>query len=112
MQRDLASLMDITLAIQEASNFVSGMTWEQFASDPKTQAAVLYTLTVVGEAARRVSPAFRARHSQLPWPDMIGLRNRLVHEYDKIRLNVVWETLQTDLPKLLDAIQSVIDQEG
>jgi uncharacterized protein with HEPN domain len=110
MQRDEACLIDIAQAIQEALDYVRGMTLEQFAADRKTQAAVMYALTVVGEAARRASPAFRVKYAQLPWPDMIGLRNRLVHEYDKIKLKVVWETLQRDLPALLAAIQPVLPQ--
>jgi uncharacterized protein with HEPN domain len=112
MQRDPASLIDVATAIQEALDYVRDMTWDQFAADRKTQAAVMYALTVVGEAARRVSPAFRTRHSQLPWPDMISLRNRLVHEYDKIKLKVVWETLLDDLPSLLAEIQPILSQEG
>lgn len=111
MSRDLGYLVDIGLAIQEALEFVEGITWEAFTTDRKTQAAVMHELTIIGEAARRVSADFRTHHDELPWPDMIGVRNRIVHEYDHIKLDILWDTLKTDLPSLLKQIEPLIENE-
>ena len=111
MPRDLAYLLDIALAIREAIEFVEGITREEFETDRMIQMAVMHELTIIGEAARRTSDAFRSQHEHLPWSDMIGMRNRIVHEYDQIQLDILWDTLHTDLPCLLQQIEPVIENE-
>ena len=65
-------------------------------------------LEVLGEAARRVSAATRADLPGLPWRQMIGMRNRMIHEYDRVDLAVVWETVVRDLPPLITALEGVV----
>jgi len=91
--------------------FSAGLERGRFESDRKTQAAVLYELTVLGEAARRVSPEFQASHEEIRWREIKGLRNRLVHEYDRVDLDQLWRVLQKDAPDLIAKLEPLIPSE-
>ena len=99
-------------AIADAQSFVDGMAQADFMQDKRTQQAVVMSLIVLGEAATKVMDqhaAFAAEHSQIPWRNMRGMRNRIAHGYFDINLEVVWDTVQTALPALksqLDALPS------
>lgn len=86
-----------------AGVFVEGMSFEDFLADKRTQQAVLMNLIIVGEAATRLmssEPAFVAGHPGVPWTGMKGMRNRVAHGYFEINLQMVWDTVQDELPKL------------
>ncbi len=86
-----------------AGDFVDGMAFEDFLADKRTQQAVLMNLIIIGEAATRlisVEPLFVACHPGVPWTGMKGMRNRVVHGYFEINLQMVWETVRDELPKL------------
>lgn len=105
MSRDDANVLDILNAARKALSFVSGMERGAFEQDEKTHAAVLYQLTILGEATKRVSEPFKQQHPEVPWREMSGTRDRVVHEYDRVSLDKVWEVLQDDLPALVAALQ-------
>jgi uncharacterized protein with HEPN domain len=111
MRRDEASLFDIADAIRLALEFLQGLDRAAFNKDLKTQAAVMREITIIGEAARRISVPFRTRHPLLPWPRMVGIRNRLIHEYDQVDLDEVWKVLTDDLPPLLRQIESLLPRQ-
>jgi uncharacterized protein with HEPN domain len=93
----------LILAIDRAMAYVSGMSVEAFRADTRTQDAVIRSIEIIGEAAhrvRRMDPAFAATHADIPWEQMYGMRNRIVHDYFEIDLDVVWQTVITDLPAL------------
>ncbi len=100
---------DIEAEIAIAVQFVDGFTYETFESDRKTWYAVIRALLVIGEAAKRVSPTDHDREPSIPWRLMTGMRDRLVHDYDRVLLNVVWSTVRDDLPQLLPAIRQLRD---
>lgn len=80
------------------------MSRDEFLRDRRTQQAVIMSLIVIGEAATRIMdrhPEFAERHSQVPWRNMRGMRNRIAHGYFDINLDVVWDTVMTALPDLL-----------
>jgi len=79
MRRDAAYLLDILIAAQEARQFTTDVTWEQFRKSRLHQNAVIKALETIGEAAGRVSSETRVAYPGLPWPEMVGMRNRLVH---------------------------------
>jgi uncharacterized protein with HEPN domain len=108
MRRDEASLLDIAIAIRRIQNFVSDRDKEALFNDTLLQSSILYQFTVIGEAVRRISTDFRLQYSQIPWPMMIGMRNKLVHEYDDIDLFEVWNTIQQDLPILISQIEAIL----
>lgn len=65
-------------------------------------------IEIVGEAARRLTREFQVEHSTVPWSDIIGMRHKLVHDYDRIELDVVWETLTVDLPALVAYVEPLV----
>jgi uncharacterized protein with HEPN domain len=111
MRRDDAYLLDILLAARRARSFVEGFTWDEFAQSDLVQSAVLVPLEIIGEAARRVSAETQRAHSEIPWAEMIGMRNRLIHEYFQVDLARVWETVQDDLPGLIALIEPLVPRE-
>ena len=72
------------------------------------QDSVIRRIEIIGEAARRVSPVMRERYPQIPWSEMVSMRNRMIHEYDDIDLPIVWNTVQQDLPALLRLIEPLV----
>ena len=94
----------IRQAATEACGFTQSLSKQEFCADKRTQNAVVMSLIVIGEAAIQVMdnyPKFAAQHTQVPWRSMRGMRNRIAHGYFDINLDVVWDTVQTALPKLL-----------
>ncbi len=86
MGRDEVSAGDMLIAAQRIQVFIAGMTEDAFMMNDLVQSAVLHQVAILGEAAKRVSVEFRARHPQVAWAALAGLRNRIVHEYDDISL--------------------------
>jgi uncharacterized protein with HEPN domain len=107
MRRDDAYLLDILDAARLALQYVSGTTLQDFLVDVKSQDAVIRRFIVIGEAARRISPEVRDRYSQLPWTEMVSMRNLVVHEYDDIDLPILWDTATRDLPKLIVILEEI-----
>ena len=114
MQRDKAYLLDILIAARKALQFLEGMTWEAFVKSELHQNAIMRPLEIIGEAAGRVSQGTRDAHPEIPWEQMIGMRNRLIHEYFRVNLTTVWKTVQNDLPSLIEMVEPLIppDDEG
>jgi uncharacterized protein with HEPN domain len=103
--RDDIVLKDILNAAQLVAAFVEGFEKDVFMDDWKTRSAVLYQLTVVGEAVKRLSAEFRLAHAQVPWALIAGMRDHLIHAYDLVDWDEVWETVIRDVPGLLQEIE-------
>lgn len=108
MSRDQQSIQDIWNAAQEILSFTLEMSYEELASDRRTQAAVLYEIVIMGEAANRLSPEFRSNHPEIPWKDIIGMRNILAHQYEKVDTEVVWDAVRQDIPEIIVLLQPCI----
>ena len=109
MTRDAAAcLADMLDYARDAQAFVAGMTAETFAADRKTQFAVLRALEVIGEAARRVPADVQARYPDIPWRQIIGMRNVIAHDYLGIRLSRVFETATEFIPGIIDCLPAII----
>lgn len=100
MRRDEQRLDDILEALDWIGKAIAGRTETDFLADEILCYAVAQKLTVIGEAVTRLSPEIRARHSSVPWSDIVGLRNILVHEYFGIYWPLVWQTAVDDAPVL------------
>lgn len=99
-------------AALEARSFVEGLAKETFVSDRRTQQAVVMSLVIVGEAATKVMdgfPGFVLAHPEVPWRGIRGMRNRMAHGYFEINFEVVWDTVQTALPALLNTWPAVLE---
>ena len=100
-KRDVALLLeDILAAIGKIERYTAGIGREAFLGDEKTIDAVVRNLEIIGEAARQVPGDFAAAHPQVPWARIAGLRNRIVHDYFGLDLEIIWQILQVDLPQL------------
>ena len=107
-RRDAALLLDMLLAAEDAQSFVAGMDEAAFLASALHQSAVVRQITIIGEAANRVSRAFQAAHPAIAWSNIIGMRHRLVHGYDEVRLDQVWAVVQTHLPALAATLRPLI----
>jgi uncharacterized protein with HEPN domain len=105
-----ASLLDIVAYALRVSRYVDGLTRDDFVSDVGVQDQVIRCLSVIGEAARRTSAETRDRFPAVPWTQMIGMRNRLSHEYDGIDLEAVWLTATVDVPEIARLLGSGRDR--
>ncbi|ODT88403.1 HepT-like ribonuclease domain-containing protein [Phenylobacterium sp. SCN 70-31] len=106
--RDRALVLDMILAAEDALGFVAGFDVKTFAGSKLHQnAATIRSIEVVGEAAGRLSPECRQAHDDVQWSEIIGMRHRLIHGYDKVSLDLVWQVLQEDLPDLLQALRRI-----
>ncbi len=103
-------LDDIRLAASKALEFVTGTDYEHFVRDDKTVYAVVRALEVLGEATKRIPTEIRDRFPEIPWRSMAGIRDKLIHDYVSVNLEVVWRTVTEDLPPLLPQIERVIDE--
>jgi uncharacterized protein with HEPN domain len=110
MKRDPDTLADILFAARMIESFVGGLDEAAFLQDSKTQYAVYAQIIIMGEAARRLSDEFRQQHATLPWQEMIGMRNRIVHGYDEIDWQIVWHTTQSNIPDLISKITAIVPQ--
>ncbi len=95
----------------EAISFIEGYSRGDLESDRRSVLALVKAIEIIGEAANRISKDCQNRHSQMPWADIIGMRNRLVHAYFDIDLDIVWQVATHDLPLLLTEIESIIASE-
>ena len=111
MERDLGFLLDILHEARTALEFAKGMTYAGFEKDTKLQYAVIRAVEIMGEAASRVSPEFRESHPELPWREMIGMRNKMIHDYEEISLPVVWEVVERDIPELIHLLEPLVPPE-
>lgn len=108
MSRDLAYLLDILDAARLVQQFAQGVSRSDLARDTLRQYAILHAIQIIGEAARRISDEFRETHLEIPWMKIIGMRNRLVHKYDDVDLDVVWHVIQREIPELITMIEPLV----
>ena len=111
MSRDDAYLLDIDKAARLIIQFTRDKDRPAFLVDMMTQSAVLHQLRVLGEAVKRLSADFRAGHTQIPWKEIAGMRDRLIHGYDRVDLKEVWRVAQGDVPELVAMIEPLLPNE-
>lgn len=102
-------LQDMLTEIAVVEKTVSGLTYETFSQDQQALRVVLYSLAVIGEAVTSSIDALESADSKLPWQQIRGMRNMVIHEYFQLDLEIVWETTQIDLPVLKNALQKILN---
>lgn len=105
--RDESYLLDILRACQLIQSFVEDMDRSEFDDDLKTQSAVIRQFEILGEATKRLSDELRASTPDIPWRQMAGMRDVLIHAYDHINLDQVWYATLTSIPDLISKIESL-----
>ena len=108
---DAAYLLDMLVATRDAVNLADGLAYDSYLGDRRHQLAILKAVEIVGEAASRVSAETRELHPDIPWREIVGMRNRLVHAYFDIDLQVVWDPVQDDLPDLISRLEPLLPPE-
>jgi uncharacterized protein with HEPN domain len=107
MRDDRERLHDIREAIERIEKYAARGR-EEFVRDELIQIWVLHHLQIIGEAARALSPAFTEKHAEVPWPQIVGMRNILVHNYFGIDVAIVWSVVERDLPVLKQSVNTLL----
>jgi len=109
MEKDYRDyIQDILDSIDEIYVFIGQMSREEFLNDRKTVKAVLRNLEIVGEAAKKIPPPLRDKYPDIPWKKMAGLRDKLIHEYFGVDLEIIWQLIKEELPGILHPIQEML----
>jgi uncharacterized protein with HEPN domain len=109
---DFVRLYHMYQSAREAAGYVRGRTRQDLEKDRPLTHSLVQCLEIIGEAANSVSPAFRDKNPQIVWIDMIGMRNRLIHAYFDVDLDLVWKTVNEELPSLVAALEPILAAEG
>ncbi|PUA30998.1 MAG: hypothetical protein B9J98_08250 [Candidatus Terraquivivens tikiterensis] len=110
MKRDKAYLKHVLDVISNIEKFIEGIEKEDFLSNVEKQYAVLRGLEIIGEAVKNLSEELKAKHPKIPWKEIAGMRDKLIHQYFGVNLDLVWETIKTKLPELKTQISRIIKE--
>ena len=99
---------DVIEAMDDAVSFVEGVKREDLVKDRKTIYAVVRALEIIGEAVKRIPDGVRDRYPQIPWKDMAGMRDKLIHEYFGVNIKRVWKTVKEDIPNLKPLFEKIL----
>ncbi len=109
---DSVYLRHIFDALSRIQEYTKGMVFDKFSSASVYHDAVIRQIQIVGEASKRLSPEFKSGHPQVPWKDISGMRDKLVHDYMGVDLKAVWKTVQEDVPELKKEISRILEKQG
>lgn len=112
MSRDDASLLDIHEAAQQILSYAQDFSRSELQADRMRVSAILYQVLIIGEATKRLSSEFRLQYPQIPWSNMAGMRDMIVHEYDRIDFGILWGVIQSSIPDLLEMIAPLLPEES
>jgi uncharacterized protein with HEPN domain len=101
-------LQDMVNYAEDAINFVAAMDFATFEQDKRTSYAVVRAVEVIGEAAKNIPQSLKDQYSNIPWRSIAGMRDKVIHQYFGVDLQVLWDTVQQDLPPLKTAIAQVL----
>ncbi len=108
MPRDTDHVADIVSAARWIQSYVSGVSREQFDNEPMRQDAVLRQIMIIGEAIRRLSEDFRVAHADIPWRDIVAMRNVVIHAYDRVDLDELWRVANREVTALADSLEPLL----
>ena len=104
---------DILDAMDKAEILIADVTYEQFAGDFRIHFAVVRALEIIGEATKRLPSDLRDQYPAIPWKGMAGMRDRIIHGYDTVDLQIVWDVVKRDIPQIRPQVQQILaDYEG
>lgn len=110
-QRDpKITIQEIILACENSIQFVKGMTFEEFLVDIKTQSAVQHQILILGEAVKRLPEEIKTSHPDVPWKNMAGTRDVLIHCYEEADFEIIWNIVSDQLPKLYPSFKLVLSK--
>lgn len=104
-------IQDIIDAVCSINEFIGNMSFEEFSHDDKTVSAVTRKFEVIGEAANRIPKSIQDKYKNIPWSYMIGMRNKIIHDYDGVNLMIVFDSAKQDLTNLLSLLEEILECE-
>ncbi|HSQ48386.1 MAG TPA: DUF86 domain-containing protein [Candidatus Deferrimicrobiaceae bacterium] len=105
-------LRDILTSVSDIENFVDNLTYDQFVNDRKTLNAVVRSIEIIGEASKNIPETIKTRYPELPWKQMAGMRDKLIHAYFGADSETIYKAAKTNIPQLKKPIQKIlIEQE-
>lgn len=110
-REDRVGLQDMLSHAREAAELLGNAGREELGRDRVRQLALTRLVEIVGEAANRVSVGTQHANPEIPWPQIIGMRNRLIHGYDVIDFDLLWDTVTDDFPPLIEALQRAVEED-
>ena len=108
MREFLDYVEDILDAMEKAKILLENVTYDQFEHDFRINYAVVRALEIIGEAAKRIPDTVRQDYSQIPWKSMAGMRDRIIHGYDTVDMQIVWDVVKQDIPKIKPYIRKIL----
>jgi uncharacterized protein with HEPN domain len=99
---------DMLDAMDKAEILVEGFSYSEFETDFRTNFAVVRALEIIGEAAKRLPTSLREQYPEIPWRGMAGMRDRIIHGYDTLDLQIVWDVVMQDIPEIKPRIQEIL----
>ena len=111
-ERDDQYWAEIIEAIEDIKSFTKNMSYQNFLEDRRTRHAVVRCLEIIGEAARNITAKSRQEHGEIDWKGMIGMRDKLIHHYFGVSYEIVWDTLNNDIPVLEEQIRKIIEEDS
>lgn len=107
---DLVYLDHVLNSLSKTVNYTEGVTKNDFLKNEEKQDAVIRKIEITGEAIKRISKELRGKHKHIPWKAIAGMRDKLIHDYIDVDLDMVWETATNDIPRLIPQIQAIINE--
>lgn len=108
---DVEYLADTKEAILRINAYTEQLSYEQFLEDKKTQDAVVRNLEIIGEAVKNISEESKSRFPQIPWKDLAGVRDKLIHHYFGVNFDIVWNIVKQELPDVLSQLEEILKSE-
>lgn len=110
MKRDFLDYVeDVIEAMTKAQNFVKDLSYEDFSKDDKTVYAVIRAIEIIGEATKKIPPSVKKNYPQIPWKEMAGMRDKLIHEYFGVNLRAIFDTTRNEIPPLKSVFEKIRD---